>query len=200
MKKTQQLLEYIKKSKICRVREAEKNGFRRRDFAFLLADGKIERIGRGLYQVAGALTLTNQGLLELSLRAPDAVVCLLSALRFHNLTTQAPRVVWCAIKGSARAPRASNTALKVVRFSGNAYTAGIEIHKIENIPVKVYGVAKTVVDLFRFRNKTGIDIAMEALRESIRTRKATRDEIHTMAQTCGMYNVMRPYMEMESVS
>jgi predicted transcriptional regulator of viral defense system len=199
MNKKQQLFEYIKKSILCRVVNAEKNGFRRRDFAPLLAQGKIERIGRGLYQIAGASALDNQGLLELSLRAPKAIVCLLSALHFHNLTTQVPQVIWCAVEGTSRAPHLGYPALKVVRFSGNAYTKGIEIHKIENIPVKVYSVAKTVVDQFRFRNKTGIDIAMESLREAIRTRKATRDEIRTMAQACGVYKVMRPYMEMETV-
>jgi predicted transcriptional regulator of viral defense system len=200
MNKKHQLIDFIKNQKICRVRTAEKNGFRRRDFSALLAEGKIERIGRGLYQSAGISALPNQGILELALHAPNAIVCLLSALHFHNLTTQVPRVIWCAVEGTARAPRLGYPTLKVVRFSGSSYSEGIEIQKIENIPVKVYSVAKTVVDLFRFRNKTGLDIAMEALREAIRTRKATRDEIRKMAIACRAYNIMRPYMEMETVS
>jgi predicted transcriptional regulator of viral defense system len=183
---------------MCRIRDAEKNGFRRRDFALLLEEGKIERLSRGLYRTTGSPLGPDQGLCELALRAPNAVVCLISALHFHNLTTQIPRVIWCAIEGTSHAPRIAYPPIKIVRFSGNAFTAGIEIHKRDGIPIKVYSVAKTVADLFRFRNKTGIDVAIEALREAIRSRKATRDDIRKMAQLRGVENVMRPYMEMEA--
>jgi predicted transcriptional regulator of viral defense system len=190
------LYEYIKKAGMCRVRGAEKHGFRRRDFARLLEEGKIERLSRGLYRIAGASIGPDQGLRELALRAPDAVVCLISALQFHNLTTQIPRVIWCAVEGTSHAPRIAYPPIKVVRFSGNAYSAGIEIHKRDGISIKVYSVAKTVADIFRFRNKIGIDIAMEALREAIRSRKATPDEIRKMAQLRGEEKVMQPFLLM----
>jgi predicted transcriptional regulator of viral defense system len=198
MFQAQLLYDYIKKSGMCRVRDAEKNGFRRRDFARLIEDGKIERLSRGLYGVTGVSVGPDQGLRELALRAPDAVVCLISALHFHNLTTQIPRVIWCAIEGTSHAPRISYPPIKIVRFTGDAYSAGVEIYKRDGTPIKVYSVAKTVADLFRFRNKTGIDIAIEALREAIRSRKATRDEIRKMAQVRGVEKIMRPYMEMEA--
>ena len=192
------LYAFIKKSGMCRARDAEKSGFRRRDFARLIENGKIERLSRGLYGVTGVSIGPDQNLRELALHAPDAVVCLISALHFHNLTTQIPRVIWCAIEGTSHAPRINYPPIKIVRFTGGAFSAGIEIHKREGTPIKVYSVAKTVADLFRFRNKTGIDLALEALREAIRSRKTTRDEIRKMAQIRGVERIMRPYMEMEA--
>ncbi len=200
MSKTQELLKFIKGAGICRSRDAVKSGFTRQEIAVLLTMGKIDRLARGLYRVADAPLIPNQSYVELAVRCPNAVVCLLSALFFHNVTTQLPREVWCAIEGAARAPRIDYPPIRIVRFVGKAYSTGIEIHEIDGIPVKVYGVAKTVADLFRFRNKTGIDVAMEALREAIRTKKATRDEIRKMAQLRGVYTFMRPYMEMEAAS
>jgi predicted transcriptional regulator of viral defense system len=199
MSQLQFLYDFIKKSGMCRIRDAEKNGFRRRDFARLLEKGKIERLSRGLYQITGASVRPDQGFCELAMRAPNAVVCLISALHFHNLTTQIPRVIWCAIEGTSHAPRIAYPPIKVVRFTGNSYSAGIETYKREGIPIKVYSVAKTVADLFRFRNKTGLDIAIEALREATRSRKATRDQIRKMAQLRGVEKVIQPYMEMEAM-
>lgn len=200
MTKTQELLLYSKQVKIFRTRDAEKKGFKRREIAALLAVGKIERISRGLYRIANAQVYSNQSYAEFAARCPKAVVCLLSALQFHSVTTQLPREIWCAINGTARAPRIAYPELRIVRFVGKAYSEGVEVHTVNGIPIKVYSVAKTVADLFRFRNKIGLDIAMEALREAIRTRKATWDEIRKMAQLRGVYKVMRPYMEMEAAS
>jgi predicted transcriptional regulator of viral defense system len=200
MTKTQELLLFIKKAKICRSRDAVKKGFKRRELAALLTAGKIERLSRGLYRIAGAPVLSNQSFAEFAARCPNAVVCLISALQFHDITTQLPREIWCAIKDTARAPSIAYPKLRIVRFVGKAYSEGMEVHTVNGIPIKVYSVAKTVADLFRFRNKIGLDIAMEALREAIRTGKATRDEIRKMAQLRGVYKVMRPYMEMEAAS
>jgi predicted transcriptional regulator of viral defense system len=200
MTKTQNLLLFIKHAKIFRSRDAVKNGFTRSEIVALLAAGKIERLSRGLYRISGAPVLANQSYAEFAARCPNAVVCLLSALQFHNITTQLPREIWCAIKGATRAPNITYPKLRIVRFVGKAFSEGIEVHEINGIPIKVYSIAKTVADLFRFRNKTGLDIAMEALRDTIRTKKATRDEIWKMAQLREVSKVMRPYMEMEAVS
>ncbi len=154
-------------------------------------------MARGIYQVSDAPVLPNQNYVELAIRNPNAVVCLLSALQFHNITTQLPNEIWCAIEGTTRAPNMTYPQLKVVRFVGAAYSQGIEEHVIAGTTIKVYSVAKTVADLFRFRNKIGLDIAMEALRETIRGKRATLDDIRKMAKLRGVNNIMRPYIEME---
>jgi predicted transcriptional regulator of viral defense system len=197
MVRTKELLLFIKRSKICRSRDAVKRGFTRTEIAALLKTGKIERLARGIYQVSGAPVLPNQSYVELAIRCPNAVVCLLSALQFHNITTQIPHEIWCAIEGTTRAPNITYPRLRIVRFVGAAYSQGIEEHVIAGTTIKVYSVAKTVADLFRFRNKTGLDIAMEALREAIRGKKETLDAIRKMAKLRGVYNIMRPYIEME---
>jgi predicted transcriptional regulator of viral defense system len=123
------------------------------------------------------------------------VFCLLSALRFHDLTTQSPHDVWIAIGPKAWRPRVDGPKIRVFRFSGAALTEGVETHTIEGVTVKVYGVAKTVADCFKFRNKVGLDVALEALRESWRERRASMDDLWLYAKVCRVSNVMRPYLE-----
>ena len=126
---------------------------------------------------------------------PRGVVCLLSALRFHALTTQAPFEVWLAIPKSARVPKAGYPPLRIVRFSGIALTEGIEDHIVDGVPVRVTSVAKTVVDCFKYRNKIGLDVALEALHEAWRAKRVTMDELWHFAAMCRVANVMRPYLE-----
>jgi predicted transcriptional regulator of viral defense system len=137
----------------------------------------------------------HHSLAEAAKRAPDGVVCLLSALRFHELTTQAPFEVWLAIPAAARTPKSNSLPLRIVRFSGNALTEGVEEHLVEGVPVRVYSPAKTVADCFKFRNKIGLDVALEALRETWRARRATMDELWRYAEVCRVGKVMRPYLE-----
>jgi predicted transcriptional regulator of viral defense system len=128
-------------------------------------------------------------------RVPRGVVCLLSALLFHRLTTQLPSDVWLALPPKARRPKAAPVSLRLVHVSGKALTAGVEEHEIEKVRVKIYSPAKTVADCFKFRNKVGQDVALEALRECWRERKATMDELWRYAKICRVANVMRPYLE-----
>ncbi|MEK6653874.1 MAG: transcriptional regulator, partial [Thermodesulfobacteriota bacterium] len=137
----------------------------------------------------------NRSVAEAGKKVPGGVVCLLSALRLHGLTTQSPFEVWMAIDRKARLPKSDSPKLRVVRYSGEALTAGVEIRRIEHVPVRVYGVAKTVADCFKYRNKIGLDVALEALRESRRERACTMDEIWRYAKICRVANVMRPYLE-----
>jgi predicted transcriptional regulator of viral defense system len=130
-----------------------------------------------------------------SARVPQGVLCLLSALRFHGLTTQNPSEIWLAIDRKARAPVVSDLPLRVVRFSGEARTAGIEKSIIDGVDVRVYGVAKTVADCFKYRNKIGTDVAVEALRECWRARRTSADALWRYAEICRVTNVMRPYLE-----
>jgi len=137
----------------------------------------------------------NHSVAEACKKVPRGVICLLSALRLHGLTTQNPFEVWMAIDRKARLPKSDSPKLRLVRYSGDALTAGVEVRRIEQVPVRVYGVAKTVVDCFKYRNKIGLDEALEALRESRRERACTMDELWRYAKICRVANVMRPYLE-----
>jgi predicted transcriptional regulator of viral defense system len=157
--------------------------------------GLVERVARGLYAWPGADVGEHHSLAEAARQVPRGVVCLLSALRFHGLTTQAPHEVWLALPPRAWSPRVRHPRLRLVRFSGRALTEMVEEHAVEGVLVRVYGVAKTVADCFKFRNKVGLDVALEALRDCWRSRRATMDELWQAARVCRMANVMRPYLE-----
>ena len=161
----------------------------------MVREGSLRRLSRGLYVGSNAQLSEHHELAEAAKRVPHAVVCLLSALQFHRLTTQAPREVWIAIGQKARRARVERPRLRIVHFSGPALSAGIEQHEIEGVSVRIYSPAKTVADCFKFRNKIGIDVALEALRDYRRTRKGTSDDLWRFAKICRVANVMRPYLE-----
>ncbi len=157
--------------------------------------GQLERVGRGLYGLPGRKVSIYGSFAEVALRAPKGVVCLLSALRFHGLTTQAPFEVWLAIENKAIAPRLDYPPLRIVRFSGAALTEGVEEHVVDGVSVRITGVAKTVTDCFKYRNKIGLDVALEALRAAWREKRVTSDDLWRYAKVCRVANVMRPYLE-----
>jgi predicted transcriptional regulator of viral defense system len=161
----------------------------------LVEAGKLERVGRGLYSSAEHPPSENRTLLEVCRKVPQAVVCLSSALRFHELTTENPFEVWIALKPGAWSPRMEYPPIRVVRVSGDALTFGVEEHRVEGTKINVYSPAKTVADCFKFRSKIGTELAIQALRESFREKKATMDELWAAAKVCRVANVMRPYME-----
>ncbi len=200
MSQLKDTVSFLKKHGPCRVRELETAGFRRQDLQYLIKTGSVERLTRGVYQVAKAPILTHPSYTEVFLRAPRVVLCLLSALNYHGLTSQLPHQVWIAVEGLARAPKLAYPSLKVARFSGAAFTQGIEKYKVDGVTLRVYSVAKTVADLFKMRNKVGLDVAMEALLEALKSKKASRAEIVKMAKVCRMEKIMRPYLEMEAAS
>lgn len=134
-------------------------------------------------------------LAEVASKHPRVLVCLLSALSFHGLTTQAPFEVWIAVDNKARTPQSSYPPLHVARFSGAALTEGIELHHIEGVPVKITNVSKTIADCFKYRNKIGLDVAMEALKEAWNAKRVSMDELWHYGQICRVQNVMRPYLE-----
>lgn len=162
----------------------------------LVARGELVKHGRGLYGLPDAKVTEHHSLAQACKRVPHGVVCLLSALGFHRLTTQMPFEVWMALDRMAWTPRVEEPKLRLVRFSGAAMTAGIEKSTIEGVNVRVYGVAKTVADCFKYRNKIGIDVALEALRDAWRQKRCTMDALWRYAKICRVTNVMRPYLEM----
>lgn len=161
----------------------------------LSQQGKLSKIGRGLYVREDASPTENRSLAEAARRVPAGVICLLSALRFHGLTTQLPFEVWIALDRKARKPVEKMMSLRIVRFSGVSLTEGVEVHQIDGVMTRIYSVAKTVADCFKYRNKIGRDVAVEALRDCLRQKKAPVDSIWRYAQICRVTNVMSPYLE-----
>lgn len=189
------LLELARRQGVLRVRDLAAHKIHPEYLRRLCQKGLLTRTARGLYVPADASPTENRTLAEVCKRVPRGVVCLLSALRFHTLTTQMPFEVWLAVDRRARRPGAADLPLRIVRFSGLALTTGVEEHMVEGVPVKVYGPAKTVADCFKYRNKIGLEVALEALRDCRRQRRATADELWRAAQVCRVANVIRPYLE-----
>lgn len=194
--KRQHILELLKETGVLRPRDLEAIGISGVYLNKLYAQGLLERPSRGLYTLADTEPSEHRTIAEAGKRVPQGGVCLLTALRFHDLTTQAPFEVWLAIGEKARLPKIDYPPLRIVRFSGQALSFGIEEHEVDGVQVRVYSPAKTVADCFKYRNKIGLDVAIEALRDCVGQRKATLDELWAAAKVCRMANVMRPYLEM----
>ena len=157
--------------------------------------GQLERVGRGLYGLPGREVSAHGSLAEVARRVPKGVVCLLSALRFHGLTTQAPFEVWLAIENKSLAPKLDFPPLRIVRFSGAALTEGVAEQVVDGVTIRITCVAKTVADCFKYRNKIGLDVALEALREAWHEKRMTSDDLWRYAKICRVANVMRPYLD-----
>jgi predicted transcriptional regulator of viral defense system len=187
-------LRVIAQRQIVRLRNLSQHGIKGNDLQRLVATDQIERVGRGLYRARSAEITENYSLLQAALLVPKGVVCLLSALRYHDLTTQAPFEVWLAIDNKAWKPTVSDVPLRIHYFTGAALTEGVEEHLIDGVSVKIYNAAKTVADCFKFRNKLGLDVALEALREYFKQRLPEKDLWH-YAEICRVKKVISPYME-----
>jgi len=161
----------------------------------LVDSGQLTRISRGLYTLPTRTPSEQHQLAEVATRSPTAVYCLLTALRFHGITTQNPHELWIALPNKSRSPRIEYPPLRTVRYSGDALTQGIEVHTVDCVTVKVYSIAKTIADCFKFRNKIGLDVALEALREARQGKRATSEDLWRFAKICRVANVMRPYLE-----
>lgn len=161
----------------------------------LVQDGTLERVSRGRYRLPDAPVTEHHGLALVTAAVPKAIVCLISALNFHQIGTQLTAEVWIALDRRSRRPALRYPPLHIVRFGGPALSEGIESHRIEGVLVHVYSVAKTLADVFKYRNKIGLDVALEALREAWRERRFTMDGIYRYARMCRVERVMRPYLE-----
>jgi len=173
----------------------EEMGLSWRQINKLLDEGKLERVGRGLYVWKTAPPSEHRTLAEAAVRVPHGVICLLSALAFHGLGTQVPHAVWMAVRRGSRLPRADWPPIEIVQFSGEAWTHGVEEHAIEGANVKITSAAKTVADCFKFRSKVGLDVALEALRDYLGRRGRSIDELLEAADACRVRRVMMPYVE-----
>jgi predicted transcriptional regulator of viral defense system len=192
---TEKLIHLARSQGLIRPRDLASMGISRVSLTRAVHRGQLERVGRGLYGLPEREISAHGSLAEVARRVPRGVVCLLTALRFHDLTTQSPHQIWLAIENKSIAPKLDYPPLRIVRFSGAAFTEGVEEHVVDGVTVRVTGVAKTVADCFKFRNKIGLDVALEALREAWRERRMSSDDIWRYAKVCRVTNVMRPYLE-----
>ena len=192
----QQKLEALARRKLLiRARDLEPAGIARSELRRAMDRNILTYVSRGVYRFANAEPTAHDVMIEACLRVPQGVVCLLSSLNFHELGTQSPHQIWMAIDVKARKPPSSDLPLKIVRFSGIALADGVETHQTAAGEIRVYCAAKTVADCFKYRNKTGLDVALEALRDYIHNRTGTIDEIWKYAKVCRVSKVMRPYLE-----
>ena len=196
--KTDELLDLVKRKQTIRSRDLERAGIPRNYLGRLVRTGKLQKLGRGFYATNTAVPSEHSTLLEVNHRIPKAVICLLSALRFHEIGTQLPSEVWIAV--DVKAWHAWHSIpdyprVRIVRFSGKAMHFGVQEHRIGERTLRVFSPAKTVADCFKFRNKIGNEVAIEALRESYREKKASIDDLWEAAKVCRVTNVIRPYLE-----
>jgi predicted transcriptional regulator of viral defense system len=191
----EQALELIERMGIAPPRDLEPHGVSRAQLSRLVSEGLVSRQARGIYVAARHAPTEAHTLAQVTKRVPEAVFCLFTALRFHNLTTQSPAEVWIALAEKARRPRLDYPRLQVARFSGPALTEGIEQHRVEGVAIRVYSAAKTVADCFKYRNKVGIDVAVEALRDFSRKHRGGADELARFARISRVSRVMQPYLD-----
>lgn len=191
----QKILELTRKRGLLLSRDLAKEGLPRVALTRMVRLGLLERVGRGLYALPQRSGSAQDTLAEVARKCPQGIICLLSALRMHDLTTQSPFEVWIAIPNKARAPKTDYPPLRIVRFTGIALREGIETQVVNGIPIRITDVARTIVDCFRFRNKIGLDVALEALREARREKRVSMDDLWRYARLFRMDRIMRPYME-----
>ncbi|HEU5294205.1 MAG TPA: type IV toxin-antitoxin system AbiEi family antitoxin domain-containing protein [Burkholderiaceae bacterium] len=189
------LLRLAKRRGLLRARDLAAYGLPTIALTRLVQAGKLERIDRGMYGIPGAPVTENHSLAEVALRVPKGVICLISALRVHDIGTQAPFAVWLAIPHRAAVPKLTFPRLRIVRMSDRALADGVHRIKVDGVSVPVFGAARTVVDAFRFRNKIGLDVAIEALRDGWSRRRFTMGDLWRHAEANRILSVMRPYME-----
>lgn len=192
---TQRILDLLSQRGLLRPSDLDAIGASRVTLARMTDAGLLEKVDRGLYRLADQDHSENESLITVATKVPQAVFCLLTALQFLDLTTQLPREIWIAMPRGSHVPKIDYPPIKMVQVTGDAYAAGIEIFQHDGIPLRIYGVARTVVDCFKHRNKIGIDVALEALRDARAQKKASADDLWRYAKICRVANVMRPYLE-----
>lgn len=195
MSQSDQLLELASQLRMLRAADVRARGWSPQLMLSLHQAGKLQRVARGLYSLPEAEINEHQVLMEVCQRVPRAVLCLLTALQFHDIGSQMPHEVWIALPEATKAPALDYPTLRITRLRGEAYSAGIETVTAHGATIRVYSVAKTVTDCFKFRNKVGLDVALEALKDAWRSRKFTMAELQHFARINRVERVMQPYLE-----
>ena len=195
MTQTGRILELARRQAMLRAADVRALGCSVQLLQNLAKSGRLKRLSRGLYALPEAEPTEHQSLLEVCQRVPKAVICLSSALQFHEIGTQLPSDVWIALPAGTHAPTLAYPPLRIMRMGGEAYLAGVIESTRHGAPIRVYSAAKTIADCFKFRNKIGLDVALEALKEAWRSRKVTMAELTHFARVNRVEKVMQPYLE-----
>jgi predicted transcriptional regulator of viral defense system len=191
----EKVLKLLHQSTMIHSRELSKVGIDTKTLTRMITEGKIHRIARGLYTSVDYIPGTYHSLIEANKLVGNGVICLLSALSFYEIGTQNPSEVWIAIQRKARMPQIEDYPIRVSRFSGQAFSEGVERITIDNVKIEIFNIPKTIADCFKYRNKIGLEVAVEALKDVLRNKRATVDELLHYAEICRVRNVITPYME-----
>lgn len=192
---TQRVLDLVRQMGVLRPTNLQDIDIPRVVLTRLTASGQLEKVGRGLYRLPDASISEQESLVTIAVKVPQAVFCLLTALQIHELTTQLPRQIWIAMPQGSHTPKIDYPPVKMVQFTGDAFSEGIEVIQADRVALRVYGVAKTVADCFKHRSKIGLDVAIEALKDALAQKKASANDLWRFAKICRVANVMRPYLE-----
>ncbi len=191
----QRVMNLARQKAMLRPSHLQEIGIARVVLARLTAAGQLEKVGRGLYRLPDAPVSEQESLATIAVKVPQAVFCLLTALQIHELTTELPRQIWIAMPQGSHTPKIDYPPVKMVQFTGEAFSQGVEVIQADRVALRVYGVAKTVADCFKHRNKIGLDVAIEALKDALAKKKASANDLWRFAKICRVANVMRPYLE-----
>jgi predicted transcriptional regulator of viral defense system len=192
---TQRVLDLVRQKGMLRPSDLDDIGAPRVVLTRMTANGQLEKAGRGIYRLPDSPGSEHESLATIATKVPQAVFCLLSALQFHELTTQLPRQVWIAMPRGSHTPKIDYPPIKMVQFANEAYSEGIEVFDRDQVELRVYCIAKTIADCFKHRNKIGLDVALEALKDARSQKKVSADDLWRFAKICRVANVMRPYLE-----
>lgn len=180
---------------LVRTAEAIRAGIHPRSLYEMLSEGVIERLSRGLYRLVELPPLGNPDVVSVCKRVPNGVICLISALAFHEITTQIPHEIYLAVSRKSIVPKIDYPPVRIFRFSGTSYSEGIELKKADDITIRIYSPAKTLADCFKYRNKIGLDVVVESLKRYRESKLFSVEEILYFARVCRVEKVMRPYLE-----
>ncbi|WP_454711729.1 type IV toxin-antitoxin system AbiEi family antitoxin domain-containing protein [Cupriavidus nantongensis] len=194
-RQTQRVLDLASRKGLLRPADLDSIEVPRVILTRMVGAGLLERVDRGIYRLSEDPHSEHESLAAIATRVPQAVFCLLTALQFHGLTTQLPREVWIAMPRGSHAPRIDFPPIKMIQVADDVFSAGIDVVERDGIPLRVYSAARTVADCFKHRNKIGLDVALEALRDARAQQKASADDLWRYAKLCRVANVMRPYLE-----
>jgi len=192
---TARILELAHRQRLLSAADLRSHGWSPQLLLKLHRTGQLQRVSRGLYSLPDSEVTEHQSLAEVCRRVPKAVVCLLSALQFHEIGTQLPHEIWIALPEATQAPALDYPSLRIARLRGEAYSEGIETIVEHGSMIRVYSLAKTITDCFKFRHKVGLDVALEALKEAWRQRRLNIDEVTRYAKINRVARVMQPYLE-----
>ncbi|HLB56362.1 MAG TPA: type IV toxin-antitoxin system AbiEi family antitoxin domain-containing protein [Coxiellaceae bacterium] len=191
----QRVLKLFRKTTTIRTSDLKEKDIPYSVLARMVSAGLLQKVSRGLYRQSNTQMSEKEEMVNIALRVPQAIFCLFTALQFHELTTQLPREIWIAMPQGSHKPKIDYPPLQMIQLTKKIYDVGIDTVIVDQVPIRIYNPAKTVVDCFKFRNKIGLDVALEALKDALHQKKVTSDELYYFAKIERVVKIILPYME-----